>query len=147
MADDKKEVLILDERSDSLMDLFDLVYREGWETTGVSSEKEALSCVARRKPDVLIEHLRDSITAAPAFVERLRHLSPRTRIILLSGRPSEPTRQTEESREGAVEWIPGPFQGSKLIDALDRAFQAAPPGELKREAVPSCIGRPGPAIS
>jgi hypothetical protein len=37
MADPKKEVLILDERSDVLMDLFDLIYEEGFEATGVSS--------------------------------------------------------------------------------------------------------------
>jgi len=136
MAEEKKEVLILDERPDGLMDLFELVYGKGFETTGVSSEKEALSCVARRSPDILIEHLRDSIPAEPSFVERFRHLSPQTRIILLSGHLSDLARQAPEFREGGIEWIPGPFQGPKLLEALDRAVQAVPRSAAGQEKLP-----------
>jgi hypothetical protein len=76
---------------------------------------------------VLIDHLRGSTTAEPSFLKRLRQLSPRTRIILLSDRPSDLLPHAPESPEEAVQWIPGPVQGSTLLDALDRAAQAVPP--------------------
>ena len=126
MSGAKAEVLILDEGTDSLMDLFDLVCREGFETTGVSSEREALSCVTRRKPDILIDHLRKSSTEEMRLLERTRILSPKTRIILLAGSPPGSAGAGQSLHGGEVEWISGPFQESKLLAALDRAVQTVP---------------------
>jgi two-component system nitrogen regulation response regulator NtrX len=126
MSAEKRDVLILDERSESLFSLVDLVDREGFETTGVSSQNEALSCVARRKPDVLLDHVRTSGGDELGFLKKARLLSPRTRILLLSGSSPASISQGAASSGVRVEWIPEPCQDSKLLEVLERAVQAAP---------------------
>jgi DNA-binding NtrC family response regulator len=127
MSDAKGEVLILDERPDSLMDLFVLVSEGGYETTGVSSENEALSCVSRRKPDILIDHLRNSVEEEPRILQRTRILSPKTRFIVLADSASSPRDTLASPSPVRVEYVREPFQKSELLAALGRAAQAVPP--------------------
>jgi DNA-binding NtrC family response regulator len=126
MSGTKAEVLIVDRQTDSLMDLFDLVCAEGFDTTGVSSESEALSCVLRRKPDILIDYHRPPVGGDLQLLERTRQLSPHTRIILLAGSPPGLAGPGGSSKSGEVEWIPGPVLTSQLLEALDRAVQGRP---------------------
>jgi DNA-binding NtrC family response regulator len=127
MSDAKGEVLILDDRPDSLMDLFFLVSEGGYETTGVSSEKEALSCVSRRKPDILIDHLRNSLEEESRLLERTRILSPKTRFILLADSASIPRDTLASPSPGQVEYMREPIQKSELLAALGRAAPPVPP--------------------
>jgi DNA-binding NtrC family response regulator len=125
MTEEKRDVLILDEETDSLMNLFDWVYGKGYETIGVSTEREALSLVARRKPEVLIDHRHHLSAEEPRFLERTKALSPRTRIIRLAASEDRCGMSGRSVQREEVDWIGEPYEESELLGALSRAAEGA----------------------
>jgi DNA-binding NtrC family response regulator len=141
MMEEKREVLILDEESESLLDLFELVSSEGFDTTGVSTEREALSWMARNQPGVLLDHHRPSSRESTGFLERVRALSPRTRIIRLAGSGEPETTPNPGVDPEEVGLIHLPYKDSELLMALDRAVEGVRAPESEAPRVPP--GRPG----
>jgi CheY-like chemotaxis protein len=125
MKEDKKDVLILDEQSESLLDLFDLVSGEGFDTTGVSTEREALSWMARNQPEVLLDHHGPSSRGAILFLERARALSPKTRIIRLAAPEGPDLGSNAGIGPGETGWIRVPFRNSEVLRALSQAVGGA----------------------
>jgi DNA-binding NtrC family response regulator len=137
MREEKRDVLILDEETDSLMNLFDWVYGKGYETIGVSTEREALSLVARRKPEVLIDHRHHPSAEEPRFLERTKALSPRTRIIRLAASEDRCGMSGRSIQREEVDWIGEPYEESELLGALSRAAEGGISQESgKRQGVP-----------
>ena len=126
MADEKRDILILDEESESLMNLFDVVYGQGFETIGVSTEAEALSYVARKKPDVVIDRLHGSPGGSAEFITHARKVSPQTRIILLTDRGASRSARPEADDSEEFDGIPDPLPDSELLRALDRVVESQP---------------------
>ena len=121
---EKREVLILDEEPSTLMDLFDRIYEEGFEATGVSTPAEAVRWVTRKHPDLLIDHLRGADPGEMDLIEKIKRLSPRTHIILMGDREARPSG-LETLKDRHFEWVPEDPADSTLIEALHRATASA----------------------
>jgi DNA-binding NtrC family response regulator len=118
---EKAEVLILDEEPNTLMDLFDRIYEEGFSTTGVSTPGEAVRLADRRKPDFLIDHLHGADRKEIGLLEQIKKLSPKTHIILMGDRQARPSGFDQTLKDRNVDWVPEDPEDAALIEALERA--------------------------
>jgi DNA-binding NtrC family response regulator len=123
---EKRDVLILDEETDTLMNLFDRVYGEGFDTTGVSTEREALSLVARRKPYLMIDHLHGADAHDMQLIEKVHTLSPRTHILVLGEEDARPPGFDRVRKAEEVDWVPEDPEESALVEALKHATADLP---------------------
>ena len=122
---EKTEVLILHEEPNTLMDLFDRIYEEGFDTTGVSTPGEAVRWVARKKPDLMIDHLHGADSKELNVLEQIRKLSPKTHIILMGDRQAQPSGFDQTLKERHFDWVPEDPADSALLEALERATSAS----------------------
>jgi CheY-like chemotaxis protein len=77
-------ILVVDDESDSLAYLFDLLHNEGYRVLPTSSPIEALEHAAKKKPDLIISDLRMPDLDGLELLDRVRSISPKTRVILLT---------------------------------------------------------------
>lgn len=77
-------ILVVDDESDSLAFLFDLLHNEGFRVLPSADPIEALEQVTRKQPDLLITDLRMPDLDGLELMERTKAISPRTRVILLT---------------------------------------------------------------
>jgi DNA-binding NtrC family response regulator len=84
MDEDKPLILIVDDESDSLTYLFDLLGTEGYRVLPTSNPMEAIDYVLRKHPAVIISDLRMPDLDGIELLVRVKHLSPKTRVILLT---------------------------------------------------------------
>jgi CheY-like chemotaxis protein len=81
---EKPLILVVDDESDSLAYLFDLLHNEGYRVLPTSSPLEALEHAAKKKPQLIISDFRMPDLDGMELLERVKTLSPKTRVILLT---------------------------------------------------------------
>ena len=123
---EKRDVLILDGETDTLMNLFDRVYGEGFDTTGVSTAGEALSWVARKKPYLMIDHLHGAAADEIQLIEKVRTLSPQTHILVLGENDARPPGFDRVRKAEQVDWVSEDPEESALVEALKHATADLP---------------------
>jgi len=84
MVTEKPLILVVDDESDSLAFLFDLLHNEGYRVLPASSPLDALELVVKRKPGLIISDLRMPDLDGMELLDRVKAISPRSRVILLT---------------------------------------------------------------
>jgi CheY-like chemotaxis protein len=126
MADEKPHILVVDDESDTLLFLYDLLSGEGFHVEGVSRPLDALGYVLRRRPAAVVADVRMPEMDGLELLERIKQVAPKTRVILLSAFGDEGMRQ-ETIRKGGEDFIHKPFRGEDLLRSLGRVLEGTLP--------------------
>ena len=100
MDTEKPLILVVDDESDSLAYLFDLLHNEGYRVMPTSSPLDALDMVTKRKPRLIISDLRMPDLDGMELLDRVKEMSPRSRVILLTAYGDRTMRQDVIRRGG-----------------------------------------------
>ena len=119
MVEDKPRILVVDDDSDSLLYLFDLLAAEGFWVEGSSSALDAILNVERRAPAVVISDVRMPEMDGLELLERIKKVAPKTRVVLLSAFVDEGMRRQTAER-GADDLLTKPLENGALVHALAR---------------------------
>jgi CheY-like chemotaxis protein len=124
MSDERPRILVVDDESDTLLYLFDFLSTEGYFVEGSSSAVDALELVRRRPPAVVLADVRMPEMDGFELLERIKGISPKTQVILLSAFAGETLRE-ETLRKGGEAFLPKPLEGGKLLRVLGRVMQGS----------------------
>ena len=126
MGDEKPRILVVDDDPDTLLFLFDFLSAEGYFVEGSSSATHALGDIQRRPPAVVLSDVRMPEMDGLDFLEKIRSISPKTKIVLLSAFGGEAMRD-ETIRKGGDGFLKKPIHGAELLRVLGRAVQGSAP--------------------
>lgn len=126
MVTEKPLILIVDDESDSLSFLFDLLHNEGYRVLPTSSAIDALDHVVRKKPALVISDLRMPDLDGLELLERVKTLSPGTRVILLTAYGDWRTYQDLQTRGGDAMLLK-PSSNDEILRSVRQAL-----GEVER---------------
>jgi len=122
MADERRRILVVDDESDTLLFLFDLLSAEGYFVEGSSSALNVLGDIRRRPPAVVLADLRMPEMDGLELLERIKSIAPKTRVILLSAFGAEGIGN-EVHLKGGEAFLEKPIQGQQLLRLLGRVLQ------------------------
>lgn len=122
MNEGKCRILIVDDESDTLLYLFDLLASEGFQVEGSSSALDALSNVSRRACDVVISDVRMPEMGGLELLERIKRVAPKTQVILLSAFGDDVMRK-ETIEKGGEDLLQKPLRGDDLLRTLGRVVE------------------------
>ena len=74
MVTEKPLILVVDDESDSLAFLFDLLHNEGYRVLPASSPLDALELVVKRKPSLIISDLRMPVMDGLELIRQVQAL-------------------------------------------------------------------------
>lgn len=121
MAEEKPRILVVDDKSDTLLYLYDLLSSEGFHVEGSSSAVDALDHVQRRPPGVVIANVRMPEMNGLELLERVKRVSTKTRVILLGALGDEALR-TKALERGGEDFLYKPLSSENLLRALGRVL-------------------------
>lgn len=122
MAEEKAYILVVDDESDTLLYLYDLLSSEGFHVEGSSSAQDALDFFRRRVPDVVITDVRMPEMDGLELLERIKRVAPRTRVILLSAFSDDVMRK-ETIEKGGDALLNKPLRNEDLLRAVGRMVE------------------------
>jgi len=122
MNTEKSLILVVDDESDSLAYLFDLLHNEGYRVLPTSSPLEALEHAAKKKPQLIISDLRMPDMDGMELLDRVRTISPGTRVILLTAYGDWEMLQ-EVVRKGGEAMLLKPSSNSEILRTVRKALQ------------------------
>jgi DNA-binding NtrC family response regulator len=120
MQDEKPKILVVDDESDTLLYLFDLLTAEGYFVEGSSNPDDALSGILRRPPAVVLADVRMPGMDGFELLRAIRSVSPKTRVLLMSALGDEEAERDSE-RRGAEAFLRKPLRRNELLGAIERA--------------------------
>jgi CheY-like chemotaxis protein len=126
MVQGKPRILVVDDESDALLYLFDLLSGEGFRVEGSSNALEALGYVARRMPDLVLADVHMPEMDGLELLDRIKRMAPKTRVILLSAIVNETTRREALAR-GGEDLLQKPVDGRALLQAVSRVLEGVTP--------------------
>jgi CheY-like chemotaxis protein len=121
MIMEKPLILVVDDESDSLAYLFDLLHNEGYRVLPTSNPLEALEQAAKKKPSLIISDLRMPDLDGMELLERVRSMSPRTRVILLTAYGDWEMFQ-DVVRKGGEAMLLKPSSNEEILRSVRRAL-------------------------
>jgi CheY-like chemotaxis protein len=116
----------VDDESDSLLFLFDLLHSEGYPVISASNGPDALALCARNCPGIVITDVRMPGMDGLELLRRIKERSPGTRVLLLSCYADWPMF-LGALEAGGDDVLPKPFRCEDLFRALSRAEVEAHP--------------------
>jgi CheY-like chemotaxis protein len=117
-------ILIVDDESDSLTFLFDLLHNEHYRVLPTSSGAEALAEVRLRKPSLVVSDLRMPDLDGLELLDLVKRESPDTRVLLLTAYGTR--EMTEEVvRLGAEAMLLKPSSNAEILRAVRKALEGA----------------------
>lgn len=122
MIDAKPSILVVDDESDSLLFLFDLLSSEGFDVVGSSSSLDALSILRRRLPAAVVLDVRMPEMDGLELLERIKIIAPKTRVILLSAFADDRMRK-EAMQKGGEDLLQKPLRSADLLRALEKMLK------------------------
>ncbi|HLY10919.1 MAG TPA: response regulator [Planctomycetota bacterium] len=124
MLPEQPLILVVDDESDSLAYLFDLLHNEGYRVLPTPSALEALAQIAKRKPQLVISDLRMPDLDGLELLDRVKRDSPQTRVLLLT---AYGTRAMSEDvlRRGGEAMLIKPSTSGEILRAVRRALEGA----------------------
>jgi DNA-binding NtrC family response regulator len=122
MIMEKPLILVVDDESDSLAYLFDLLHNEGYRVLPTSNPLEALEHAAKKKPRLIISDLRMPDLDGMELLERVRSVSPRTRVILLTAYGDWEMFQ-DVVRKGGESMLLKPSSNEEILRSVRRALE------------------------
>lgn len=124
MGPEQPLILIVDDESDSLTFLFDLLHNEGYQVLPTSSGADAMAEVARRKPSLVVSDLRMPDLDGLELLDLVKRESPRTRVLLLTAYGTGAI-QREVLRRGGEAMLLKPSGNSEILRAVRNALERA----------------------
>jgi DNA-binding NtrC family response regulator len=115
-------VHLLDQHSDWLLFLNEYLSNAGYQVTASSDTIDALQVVGRFHPEVLIADKDMPDLHDVDLLDRVRALSPATRVILTTEKLDRRLGDCE-LRMGGVDLVVKPFNWSVLLRAVERAIR------------------------
>ncbi len=115
-------VHLLDHHSDWLLFLNEYLSNAGYQVTASSDTTDALQVIARAHPEILIADQDMPDLNDVDLLERVRALSPGTRVVLTTERMDRRPGDMELKRRG-VDLVLKPFNWSVLLRAVERAVR------------------------
>ena len=122
MNTEKPLILVVDDESDSLAFLFDLLHNEGYRVLPTSSPLDALELVVKRKPNLIISDLRMPDLDGMELLDRVKKISPRSRVILLTAYGNRETHQNVILRGGDAMLLK-PSSNEAILRAVRKALE------------------------
>jgi CheY-like chemotaxis protein len=122
MNTEKPLILVVDDESDSLAFLFDLLHNEGYRVLPTSSPLDALELVVKRKPNLIISDLRMPDLDGMELLDRVKKISPRSRVILLTAYGNRETHQNVILRGGDAMLLK-PSSNEAILRAVQKALE------------------------
>lgn len=119
------QILVLDDVLDAGVMIKRILERKGHQVTVFTDEEEALAFVRSHPVDVAILDIRLKKMSGIDVLEELKAISPKTRVIMLTGYPTlETARQAQEW--GAFDYCIKPIDKDELEEKVASALAAAP---------------------
>jgi len=122
MDTEKPLILVVDDESDSLAYLFDLLHNEGYRVMPTSSPLDALDMVTKRKPRLIISDLRMPDLDGMELLDRVKEMSPRSRVILLTAYGDRTMRQ-DVIRRGGEAMLLKPSSNEEILKTVRKALE------------------------
>jgi CheY-like chemotaxis protein len=119
MAQGKPRILVVDDESDVLLFLFDVLSSSGFRVDGSSSAPDALGYIARRIPDLVLADVRMPGMDGLELLERIKRVAPQTRVLLL-GTFADPAKRQEALDLGALGLLEKTISPAALVRAVER---------------------------
>lgn len=119
MSEGKPRILIVDDESDTLLYLFDLLSAEGFHVEGTSNAFEAVEYVSGRMPELVICDIRMPEMDGFELLARIKRTAPKTRVLLVSAFVDESMRQEALAR-GGEDLLDKTMSSQELIKAVGR---------------------------
>jgi DNA-binding NtrC family response regulator len=122
MVTEKPLILVVDDESDSLAYLFDLLHNEGYRVLPTSSPLDALEHVMKKKPRLIISDLRMPDLDGIELLERVKAISPKTRVILLTAYGDWKMYQ-DVIRKGGEAMLLKPSSNEEILRTVEKALE------------------------
>jgi len=121
MSPEMPLILIVDDESDNLTFLFDLLHNEGFRVIPVASGEEALAAVALRHPRLVITDLRMPHMNGLELLARIKEIAPETRVLILTAFGSKANVE-QAVQQGGDGLIQRPCRNEDLLHAVKSAL-------------------------
>jgi DNA-binding NtrC family response regulator len=122
MVTEKPLIVVVDDESDSLAYLFDLLHNEGYRVLPTSSPLDALEHVIKKKPQLIISDLRMPDLDGMELLDRVKKVSPGSRVILLTAYGDWDMRQ-DVIRRGGEAMLLKPSSNDEILKAVRKALE------------------------
>jgi DNA-binding NtrC family response regulator len=113
---------VIEPDEEQLIFICDFLSISGLLVTGSSDPLRGLDYVAKAHPEVLVCHRSLPSMDGEEILDRTRRVSPKTRVILTSGRPGEALVEPVAKGSGAA-LLQGPFNAVSLLRAVERILK------------------------
>jgi DNA-binding NtrC family response regulator len=131
MADDERAIYLVDNDSDALLFLYDFLSAAGFRVAASSNAIDALAYVGRMRPRAILCHWEMPEMDGGEFLDRVKELSPDTRVVVSS--PNADGLMYEEVlRRGGHDLVPEPFSQTTVLHAVERVLGLSVPYEGSR---------------
>jgi DNA-binding NtrC family response regulator len=126
MVTEKPLILLVDDESDSLAYLFDLLHNEGYRVQPTSNPFDALETVIKQHPTLVISDLRMPDLDGLELLERVKKISPRTRVILLTAYGDWKLYQ-DVLRKGGDSMLLKPSSNEEILRTVEKVLEEVKP--------------------
>lgn len=114
-------VLVIDDDTDTLTYLFDVLTSEGYGVATAFDPRQGLATAAEQKPDVVVLDYSMPWLDGVEVLRDLRQVSPDSRVVMISGVATAESMH-EAMDGGAVGVLTKPARPDAILDAIRRAF-------------------------
>ena len=115
-------VHLVDHDSDTLLSFFDALSNAGFQVSASSNTIDALSYIARIRPELLVAEMDMAEMNGVELSQRVREISPTTRILLTSATALRAAYQ-DILRQIEAGHLLKPLTAGQLVRAVERAFR------------------------
>jgi DNA-binding NtrC family response regulator len=134
------QIHLIDHDSGTLLYLYDYLSNAALRVSASSNALDAIDFISRSHPEIVVAELDMPEMNGLELLDRMRDLSPRTRIILMSACADWPLYE-EVLRHHGVDLIPKPVNARVLLRAVEKHLLEEPdsgrPGEKDRRHPPA----------
>lgn len=132
MTPNPARVLIVDDEDSIVWSLRKVVETLGLEACSVSSAERALEAAHAAPPQVVLLDVKLPGMNGLAALEEFRRVAPLAKVIVMSAHGSLDT-VLKSQKQGALEYLPKPFDLDQVRRILQSALAAAPPNALVQQ--------------
>ncbi len=137
--------LIVDDEDNIRKTLADVFEDEGWQTVTAENGKLGLQLFSKKQPDLVLLDVWMPGMDGIETLQRMRHLSPKTPIVIMSGHGTIETA-VRATKLGAFDYLEKPLSLDKIFPLMEHAQQIRSQMDEKsrQSSVPEMIGNSPP---
>ncbi|MBN1187340.1 MAG: response regulator [Bacteroidales bacterium] len=123
MNSGKRKILIIDDSSTNVLLLQDILEEFGYEAVIKSDSKEALKCVPKEMPDLILLDIMMPGLSGLKFLEKISQMDKIKSIPVIMVTAKNDNESKQKAKElGAVDYIVKPISVEDIIDRVDKAL-------------------------